>query len=109
MLILPPGQTEAVRAQRALRPRERWFIGGVVALVAVVAVAVVVSFASGTKAPRRGCVSVALAYSTGGAQIDRCGAAARALCAGVGHSGGITGEPAQAVARACRRADLPVG
>lgn len=92
-----------------LRRREKWILGGVGAVVAVLAVALVVSFASAGGRAGRGCVSVALAYSTGGAQIDRCGAPARALCAGVGHSGGITGEPARVVARACRRAGLPVG
>jgi hypothetical protein len=78
-------------------------VGAVVVLVAVLLLA-----GSGGSPSRRGCISVALAYSTGGAQIDRCGAAARALCAGVGRPGGIIGPPARSVARACRRAGLPV-
>jgi hypothetical protein len=52
---------------------------------------------------------VSLAYSTGGDHITRCGEGAKALCRGVGHSGGITGVPAQTVAAACRKAGLPVG
>ena len=109
MLILPPGHADAVRRGPAMRPREKWMIGGVVAVVAALAVALIISFASGTKKSGHGCISVALAYSTGGAQIDRCGDAARALCAGVGHPGGLTGQPARSVATECRKAGLPVG
>jgi hypothetical protein len=107
MLILPPGHADAVR--RTVRPREKWMIGGVAVAVAVLVVALVISFAAGTKKPGHGCVSVALAYSTGGAQIDRCGASAKALCAGVGVPGGLTGLPARRVAEACRKAGLRVG
>ncbi len=92
-----------------MRRREKWMIGGVAAVIAVLVVALIVSFASGTKKSGRGCISVALAYSTGGAQIDRCGDAARALCAGVGKPGGLTGLPARGVATECRKAGLPVG
>ncbi|HWE08374.1 MAG TPA: hypothetical protein VG325_03410 [Solirubrobacteraceae bacterium] len=109
MLILPPGHAETVRRRPAIRPREKWMIGGVAAAVAVLAVALVISFATSTTKSGRGCISVALAYSTGGAQIDRCGAAARALCASVGVPGGITGLPAHGVAAACRQAGLRVG
>ncbi|HWD75275.1 MAG TPA: hypothetical protein VG371_09055 [Solirubrobacteraceae bacterium] len=109
MLILPPGHAETVRRRTAIRPREKWMIGGVAAALVVLAVALVISFASSTKPSGHGCISVALAYSTGGAQIDRCGAAARALCAGVGVPGGVTGLPARSVAEACRKAGLPVG
>jgi len=48
-----------------------------------------------------------LAYSTGGSQIYRCGAGARALCNGVNAPGGLTGKPAETVAEACRKAGLP--
>jgi hypothetical protein len=109
MLILPPGHADAVRQGPGIRSREKWMIGGVVGIVAALAVALVISFASGTKHSGHGCISVALAYSTGGAQIDRCGAAARALCAGVGHPGGLSGQPARNVAAECRKAGLPVG
>ena len=84
-------------------------IGGVGAVVAVLVVALVISFATGSKKSGHGCISVALAYSTGGAQIDRCGASAQALCAGVGRPGGVTGLPARGVADACRKAGLRVG
>jgi len=110
MLILPPGHAQAVSQRRALRPREKWLLGGVGAVVAVLAVVLVVAFASGgTKSSGHGCISVALAYSTGGDQIYRCGASARTMCAGVDQPGGITGATADRVADACRKAGLPVG
>jgi hypothetical protein len=92
-----------------MRPREKWMIRGVSVVIAVLVVALVVSLAAGTKKSGHGCISIALAYSTGGAQIDRCGASAQALCAGVGQTGGVTGLPARRVADACRKAGLRVG
>ena len=109
MLILPTGHADAVRPGPAMRPREKWMIGGVVALLAALAVALVISFASSGGKSGHGCISVSLAYSTGGAQIDRCGGAARAVCAGVGRPGGLTGQPARSVVAECRKAGLPVG
>lgn len=109
MLILPPGHAETVRSRPVMKRREKWMIGGVASVVAVLVVALVISFATSTQKSGHGCISVALAYSTGGAQINRCGAAARALCASVGVPGGVTGVPARGVAEACRKAGLAVG
>ncbi len=83
-------------------------IGGVLGLLAIIVVGVVISLTTATKHSGHGCIAVNLAYSTGGSQIYRCGAGARALCDGVGHVG-LTGKPGQTVAVACRRAGLPVG
>jgi hypothetical protein len=52
---------------------------------------------------------VGLAYSTGGAQIYRCGASARALCASVDQPGGSSAATARALSTQCRKAGLPVG
>jgi hypothetical protein len=109
MMILPPGHAEELQRRRTFAPRERWMIRGVLAVLGLIAVALVVSFATGEGKTGNGCVSVSLAYSTGGDHITRCGDAARSLCQGVGHAGGITGVPAQTVAAACRKAGLPVG
>jgi hypothetical protein len=109
MMILPPGHAEEIQRRRAFAPRERWMIRGVLAVLGLIAVALVVSFATGEGKTGNGCVSVSLAYSTGGDHITRCGDAAKSLCQGVGHEGGITGAPAQTVAAACRKAGLPVG
>ncbi len=109
MLILPPGHAQTIRERRTPASREKWILRGVLGGVAVVVVALVIALTTQGHKLGAGCVSVALAYSTGGAQIDRCGASARALCAGVGRSGGVTGKPAETVADACRKAGLPIG
>jgi hypothetical protein len=109
MLILPPGHAETLRQSRTIRPRERMMIGGVLGVIALLAVAVVISFTTSGHKSGHGCISVGLAYSTGGAQIYRCGAAARQMCAGAGHPGGTVGAAARTVSTECRKAGLPVG
>jgi hypothetical protein len=110
MLILPPGHhAQTIGRRRAFRRREKWMMGGVLGVVTAFVVVLVISFSSETKKSGRGCISVALAYSTGGEQIYRCGVAARALCAGVGKVGGITGNTGRTVATACRQAGVPIG
>jgi hypothetical protein len=107
MLILPPGHAQTIKHGRTFRARERWMIGGVLGVLAVLVAVLIVSIGSTTKASGHGCVSVSLAYSTGGQHIYRCGAGARALCDGVGRVGGITGPPAEVVARECHKAGIP--
>jgi hypothetical protein len=109
MLILPPGHAQAVRTRRALRPREKAMISGVLGVVALLAAGLVISFATAGHKSGHGCISVSLAYSVGGAQIYRCGSAARSMCATVNRPGGSTGATAQALATQCRKAGLPVG
>lgn len=84
-------------------------IGGVLGVLVALAVALVISFATAGHKSGHGCISVGLAYSTGGAQIYRCGASAKALCAGVDRPGGSTGSTARAFSIECRKAGLPVG
>jgi hypothetical protein len=109
MLILPPGHAEAIRSPRTIRRREKWMIGALLATVAAIAVAVVISLASPGRHSGHGCVDVTIPYSIGGQEFYRCGAAARAMCAEVGAPGGFTGGPAAAVSTECRKAGLPVG
>lgn len=85
-------------------------LAGVTALMAALAVVLTAALVSGGgNTARKGCVTVALAYSTGGDRITRCGSQARALCAGAGRPGGVTGAPGRALARTCRRAGLAAG
>lgn len=84
-------------------------VGGVLAVVAALVIVLAVSLGTADKKSGPGCVSVSLAYSTGGDHIYRCGGAARSLCAGAGKAGGITGEPAKTIEAACRKAGLPIG
>jgi hypothetical protein len=91
-----------------LAPREKRLIRGVLATVLILAIVLVVSIATQGKKSAHGCISVSLPYSTGGAQIYRCGAGARSLCSGV-NKPGLTGPAGQIVARACRKAGVAVG
>ncbi len=85
-------------------------VGGVAALLAALAVVLVISLSTPDRRSGHGCISVGLAYSTGGAQIYRCGASARAMCAAVtGGAGGATGASARSLTTECRKAGLPVG
>jgi hypothetical protein len=82
-------------------------IASVLGVVAVAAVALVISFATGGRTSGHGCVHVTVAYVTGATEIDRCGAEARALCVSVGAAGGQNGALGRAVAGECRKAGLP--
>lgn len=84
-------------------------ISGVLGLVALLAAALVISFATAGHKSGHGCISVGLAYSVGGAQIYRCGASARSMCASVNRPGGSTGATARALTTQCRKAGLAVG
>jgi hypothetical protein len=88
---------------RRTPPRERRVLlvaGGLIALATVVVL--VVALTSSGPAPRAGCIDVTAASTTGGATFRACGADAQRRCAAVrpGGDGGL--------ARACRRAGLPV-
>jgi hypothetical protein len=109
LMIMPPGHAQTVRQRRAVRPRERMMLGGVVGVLSAIVVALVISFATAGPKSGHGCVSVGLAYSTGGAQVYRCGSGARALCATVNQPGGTTGGAARSLTIECRKAGLPVG
>ncbi len=109
MLILPPGHAQTTHQMRALAPREKWMLGGVLGVVAALAVVLVISLATAGHKSGHGCISVGLAYSVGGAQVYRCGDSARAMCVSVNRPGGSVGATARALATECRKAGLPVG
>jgi hypothetical protein len=109
MLILPPGHGQSIASPRRLQRRERWFVRGAALAVAILAVAVVVSLASGGTKVGKGCIDVTLASSLGGQPVTGCGAKARAICAAVGTPDGYTGNPGRLVAQRCRAAHLRVG
>jgi hypothetical protein len=109
MLILPPGHARAIGEPRVLRPREKAMIGGVLAALLAFVVVVIVSLGTADRQSGHGCISVGLAYSTGGAQIYRCGSSARAMCASVGQPGGFVGATARSLTTECRKAGLQIG
>ncbi|MEO6858702.1 MAG: hypothetical protein ABI323_08960 [Solirubrobacteraceae bacterium] len=109
MLILTPGHAQAIGEPRTFRSREKAMVGGVVASLAAFAVVLIISLGTAGRQSGHGCISVTLAYSTGGAQIYRCGASAREMCAGVGSVGGAVGATARSLSTECRKAGLKVG
>jgi hypothetical protein len=109
MLILPPGHGQTLRQPRVFRPREKALAGGVLAALVAFAVVLLISLGTADKQSGHGCISVGLAYSTGGAEIFRCGPSARGLCATVGQAGGPIGATARSLTTECRKAGLRVG
>ena len=109
MLILPPGHAQAVRARRPLSIREKRLIAAVLAAVAAIAVALVISFSAGSRTSSHGCIYVTIPAATGAQEINRCGAAARETCASSQTAGAFTPQAAQSIAAECRSAGLPVG
>lgn len=100
---------EAAPGPRRITRRERWILGGVLALVAVLVVTVAVSFTSKQRTSHNGCIDVSAATVIGGSELYRCGAAARDLCtAPNGPTATDNISFRRALADACRKAGLPV-
>ena len=79
------------------------------AVVAVLAVVLVVSLASGGKSSGHGCIYATVPAATGAEEISQCGAGARDTCATVRAPGAYTRQAADDIAAECRKAGLPVG
>jgi hypothetical protein len=106
---LPTGHWEHTTGPRRINRRERWLIAGVLGVMAVIAVALVVAFASHQRKSRHGCIDVSAATVIGGSELYRCGTAARQLCTSpVGGNGSENIAFRQQLADACRKAGLPV-
>ncbi len=84
-------------------------VGGVLAIVAAVAVALIISFASSGRASSHGCIYATIPGVVGAQEVNRCGAAARATCASALAPGAFTAQAAPVIAAQCRKAGLPVG
>src|SRR5205823_911843 len=106
---LPPGHGQTIAVRSALSRRERWMIGGVLAVVAVVAAALAISFASAGRTSSRGCIYATIPGVVGAQEINRCGADARATCASALAPGSFTRQAAVVIAAQCRKAGLRVG
>jgi hypothetical protein len=109
VLILPPGHAQAVRTRRTLSRREKRMVGGVLVVVLALAVALSISFAVSGPSSSNGCIDVTIAGPVGAEQIHQCGGQARDTCASARTPGTYTGDAAQTIVAACRRARLPVG
>ncbi len=84
-------------------------IGGVLGAVAVLAVVLVISFASSGPSSKSGCIYATIPAATGAQQVNLCGTAARSTCATVQAPGAFTPQAAESIAAECRKAGLPVG
>ena len=102
-MVMPP-QTATLRR---LSKREKWMIGGVLGVVAVLAVFLVISFASSGPKSSNGCIYATVPGVVGAVQVHQCGDAARSTCQ-TAHAA-YAPQAAQTVAAACRKAGLPVG
>jgi hypothetical protein len=84
-------------------------IGGVLGVVAALAVVLVISFLSAGPSSGHGCIYATIPGSVGAQQVHECGANARATCQSVNTPGAYTAQAAQTLAAQCRKAGLPVG
>jgi hypothetical protein len=76
-------------------------------LVAAGVVALTISLVSTGRVSHNGCIDVTAAAATGGTELYRCGAEARALCSTPAVSGGINTALLRALPAECRKAGLP--
>ena len=84
-------------------------VGGVGAVTLLLVLGIVISLLVAGHKSSAGCIDFAFPYSTGGQEVYRCGASARATCATARTPGGYTADTERAIERACRTAGLPVG
>jgi len=109
MLIIPSGHAEATRIRWPTSTREKWMIGGVLAVVAAIGILLVISFVASGPNSKSGCIYATIPAATGAEQIHQCGATARSTCATVGTPGAYTAQAAQTLTAECRKAGLTVG
>ena len=81
----------------------------VAAGAAILVIGVIVSFAVPGQSSGHGCLHLTVPAATGAQEIDRCGAAARDICATVRAPGSFAPEAEQAIEANCRRAGLRIG
>jgi hypothetical protein len=105
---LPEGHARALQARRGLTKRERWIIGGVLATVGAVVVALVISFATAGPSSGHGCIYATIPGVVGAVQVHECGVAAHSTCATVNAPGAYAPGAARTIAAECRKAGLPV-
>ena len=106
VLILPPEHAAPVRR---LSRRERWMVGGVLSVVAALAVVLVISFVTSGPTSGHGCIYATIPGTVGAQQVHQCGADARDTCQTVNAPGAYTPQAAHTIAGECRKAGLPVG
>jgi hypothetical protein len=105
VLIMP---TETATLRR-LSKRERWMVGGVLGVVAALAVVLIISIVSSGPGSGNGCIYATIPGAVGAEQVHECADTARATCHTVHTPGAFTAQAAATLAAECRKAGLPVG
>lgn len=82
-------------------------IAGVLAVVAAIAVAFIISLSVGGQTSANGCIHLTIPGVVGAQQIDGCGETARSICQSTARPGAFAPQAAQAIAAECRKAGLP--
>src|ERR1700760_1418403 len=100
--------SERIPAYR-LSKREKWMVGGVLGVVAALAVVLVISFVSSGPSSGHGCIYATIPGAVGAEQVHECGEIARATCHTLNAPGAYTPQAARTLATECRKAGLPVG
>jgi hypothetical protein len=83
-------------------------IGGVVATVAAVVIALIISLSTAGRSSANGCIYATIPGPVGAVQVNECGAAAQSTCAAVFAPGAYAPGAARTIAAECRKAGLPV-
>lgn len=104
-MVMPPDHAVV----RRLSGREKWMVGGVLGVVAAIAVVLLISFASSGPSSSNGCIYATIPGSVGAQQVHECGDTARATCQTVHTPGAFTAQAAATLSAECRKAGLPVG
>ncbi len=107
MLILPPGHAQAVSGLRRLTAREKRLIGGVLAALALLAVALVIALTTSGQESANGCLHLTVPAATGAGEINECGVQARTECDVAHLRGALAPAAVPRVLAACRQAGLP--
>jgi hypothetical protein len=106
---LPQGHAQTLHTRRSLSRRERWIIGGVLATVAAIVIALVISIGTAGPSSARGCIHATVPGPVGAVQINECGGDAISTCSTVDATGAYAPGAARTIATECRRAGLRVG
>jgi hypothetical protein len=84
-------------------------IGGVLGVVAALAVVVVISLASTAPSSGHGCIYATIPGAVGAEQVHECGDTARHTCRTLNAPGAYTRQAAHTLAVQCGKAGLAVG
>ncbi len=84
-------------------------VGGMLGVVAALAVVLVISFVRTGPSSGHGCIYATIPGAVGAEQVNECGASARDTCRSVDAPGAYTRQAAHTLAAQCRKAGLPVG